>query len=69
MSRPRIVKIANGCQNCHRDAHEIWWIDNHGLEELLEIHCNLCGWCIGADGELRNPGRTLEGGFRGLRKE
>jgi lipopolysaccharide biosynthesis regulator YciM len=36
MGRQKIIKIINGCQNCHLDAHQIWWVENHGLEEHLE---------------------------------
>ncbi len=61
MGKQSIKRIKNGCPNCGRDAHEVWWIENYGMEEKLETHCNQCGWCKGADGEIRNPGREIRG--------
>jgi len=34
---------------------------NHGEMELLEIHCNQCGWAISGEGVLRDPGRESFG--------
>lgn len=41
---PKIIQ--NGCPNptCGADIREIWWQDNHGMRDLLETHCNRCGW-------------------------
>ncbi|GAB4142020.1 MAG: hypothetical protein Fur0024_4440 [Patescibacteria group bacterium] len=39
------------CPNCGADLFEVWFRDNHGMEELLEVHCNV-SWCKYAeDGE------------------
>jgi len=53
------VKIPHGCPNCNGDAHEIWFAGNHGERELLETHCNACGWCVDSEGKIRSEGRIL----------
>lgn len=46
------------CDNCKVPAVEIWFIGNHGEKELLEVHCNRCGFSLdGETMEIRNPGR------------
>lgn len=45
------------CPKCHsKQAAEIWFRGNHGEQELLETHCNSCGWAIDGEGNLRNEG-------------
>jgi len=57
--RSKVIPIKNGCPNCGATAHQIWHVDNHGYEELLETHCNQCGWSIDGEGNLRNEGNLL----------
>ena len=58
MGRSKPKRIWRGCQNptCGADAYEIWFCDNHGDGQLLETHCNVCGWAIDGEGELRSEG-------------
>lgn len=68
MGKSKAAKLLDGCPNCHSDAYEIYWFGNHGEEQLLETHCNQCGWAIDAEGHLRSQGRNLEG-HRSMRKK
>lgn len=48
------------CPNCKSPkAAEIWFKGNHGEEELLEKHCNQCGWAVDGEGKLRRKGREV----------
>lgn len=69
MGTSRAIKLINGCPNCQADAYEIYWRGNHSEEQLLETHCNQCGWAIDAEGNLRNTGRNLEKNRRKRGKE
>lgn len=47
------------CPNCKNRTYEIWHRDGFGQNTLLETHCNQCGWCIDAEGNVKNAGRSL----------
>lgn len=54
------IRIEAGCQNCGNDAYDITWRDGFGSVEILERHCNQCGWAIDPNtGTIRNQGRDL----------
>jgi len=69
MGGSKAKKLDRFCPNCENQGFkspvfEINWKDNHGIVEILETHCNQCGWSIDGEGNLRNPGkifRTKEG--------
>ncbi len=58
------AKKVGACPNCesqginNSSAYEISFKGNHGETYVLETHCNGCGWSVGAEGEIRNPGRN-----------
>ncbi len=58
MAGSKAIKI--NCPNCKSPkAAEIWFKGNHGEEDLLEKHCNQCGWAVDGEGVLRRKGREV----------
>ncbi len=47
------------CGVCRSPTFEIWHSDGHGMEELLEIHCNQCGAAWDGEGKPRSQPRNV----------
>ncbi|GEM_PF-5383476 len=69
MGTSKAVRLKKGCPNCFSDAYQIYWLGNHGEKQVLETHCNRCGWAVDAEGKIRNQGKSFEGARRSNRKE
>lgn len=64
MGASKAKKLDIICPNCENQGFEspvfeISWTDNHNVIEILETHCNQCGWAIGGEGKLRSPGKIF----------
>lgn len=48
------AKRNGDCPVCRGPLMEIWHNDGHGMVELLETHCNQCGYSVDGEGNLRS---------------
>jgi len=61
---------AGNCTNCSTQGFKnsklvaIYFVGNHGEEELMEIHCSTCGFNTNSEGKITDAGRTFEGNKR-----
>lgn len=61
MGQSKPILLEDSCPNCAPQGFEsrlylITFKGNHGEHYELEIHCNVCGYAIGAEGEVRDEG-------------
>lgn len=65
MGGSKAIKLDTFCPNCEEQGfksnpYQIIWRENHGIEEVLETHCNQCGWAIDSEGNIRNSGKVFK---------
>jgi len=53
------IRRVGDCNNCGGPWTEIAWRDPYGgEEEVLERHCNQCGYAEDGEGNIRREGRS-----------